>query len=196
MQVFLIIFYLFFNASSCIAFSLSDREEIYSFSFQNQIMEVQKVDVTDIKKLQIFLENFEDFFILCEGVRPSAKNVLSACPTFKDPNKDKICLAVSMQDLFVGFIDLISNYPSDNVLTVGYLLIHPSYQSLGLGTAVVDWLLNWTKKQGFITLRLAVQKQNSRALGFWKKNKFTITKTLEETLGEKINLTDVLERPL
>jgi ribosomal protein S18 acetylase RimI-like enzyme len=170
--------------------------EEFSQNLHFQDLEIRRLSKSNIDELQPFLENFNDFFMLCEGVEASAASMLSACPPSKNINMDKLCLGIYLSDDLIGFIDLIKDYPLDEVLTIGYLLVHPSYQSLKLGVILVDSLVVWAAQQKFKKLTLLVQKQNQRALSFWQKNQFQIVETLKGKLGEKVNFTDILERIL
>lgn len=161
-----------------------------------QGVSIHKLDRVNATELQYFLDLFDDFFILCEGVEASVEGVLSACPPLKEINRDKFCLGAYKSGQLIAFIDFIKDYPVDKTLTLGYLLVHPSYQSDGLGTILVNAISDWAVDQRFRILRVAVQRQNPRALNFWLKNNFKITSTIEEKLGNKHNLTDVLELTL
>jgi GNAT superfamily N-acetyltransferase len=156
-------------------------------------MSIKKIDHSTCEELQTFLDHFKDFFMLCEGVSPSATNVLQACPISKDISQDKLCLGIYKDTVFIAFIDIIKNYPTQNVLTIGYFLIHPSYRLLGLGSKIIHFLTQWTFDQGFTKLRLSVQSQNLKALAFWQKNDFNIVKKIKEELGKKTNETYILE---
>jgi ribosomal protein S18 acetylase RimI-like enzyme len=156
-------------------------------------MIIKKIDHSTSEELQTFLNHFKDFFMLCEGVSPSAIDVLRACPTNKDIFQDKLCLGIYKDTVFIAFIDMIKNYPTQDVLTIGYFLVHPSYHSLGLGTRIIHFLTQWTFDHGFTKLRLSVQSQNPKALAFWQKNDFNIVRKIKEELGEKTNETYILE---
>ena len=133
--------------------------------------------------------------MLCEGmVKGSANSILTACPASKDILKDKLCLGAFKENILVAFVDLIKNYPSEGVLTIGYLLVHPSCQSIGLGSRLIEIISQWALKHDFTKLRLGAQEQNGRALSFWQKNSFSVIKTIEEKLESRTNQTYVLER--
>lgn len=156
-------------------------------------MIIKKIDHADREELQTFLDQFKDFFMLCEGVSPSAIDLLQACPSGKDIAQDKLCLGMYKANVFIAFIDMIKNYPVQNVLTVGYFLVHPFYRAHGIGTRIVYFLTQWAMNHGFTKLRLRVQSQNPKALAFWQKNDFNIVKTITEDLGEQTHKTYILE---
>lgn len=164
-----------------------------SHFFQLQDMEVMKLDESDLDVLQGFLNNSDDFFILCEGVKGSAAAILTACPPAKDLAKDKLCLGVFENGALIGFLDLIKNHPADGTLVIGYFLVHPEKRSKGIGTHIIVSLSHWAIQQSFSKLRLCVQRQNPRALDFWVKNGFKIVDTIIEKLGHQRNETDILE---
>lgn len=143
-----------------------------------------------LNEIQKFIELFDDFFKLCEGEKGSAEGILSACPSSKDRNKDKFVLGIYNRDTLIGILDIIRDYPKKAIWTIGYFLIHPNYRNQGIGSHFIKDLRYVLKEN---KLRCIVQKQNSRALNFWKSNEFTIINPIEERLGELININYILE---
>ncbi|MGI4851354.1 MAG: GNAT family N-acetyltransferase [Janthinobacterium lividum] len=154
---------------------------------------VKKVDQSNVKALENFISHFDDFFLLCEGIKGNAQGILTACPPSKDIEKDKICLGFFKDQELIAFIDLIKNFPFDDFITIGYFLVIPQKRSSGFGSLLMKNIINWSKDQGFQKLRLGVQSQNKRALTFWQKNDFQIKDSFSEKLEAKENLTYRLE---
>ena len=91
----------------------------------------------------------------------------------------------------IGLVDILRDYPEKEIWTIGYLLIHPKYRSHGLGSKFIK---NLEKTISPCKLRCVVQKQNVRALDFWKSSGFLITSQKKDTLGKLVNVTYVLEK--
>lgn len=150
---------------------------------------------SDRIELQSFIDLFDDFFVLCEGEKGSVTEILSACPSTKDPLQDKFVLGLYDEQL-TGVIDLIQNYPDKGTWTIGYLLIHPNYRAQGKGYSIVENLASALRDLQGKKLRCGVQEQNPRALHFWKKCGFNVVKIIKENLGSFKRNTYVLERKL
>lgn len=151
---------------------------------------------SDLIVLQAFIDLFDDFFVLCEGVKGSAEEILKVCPPSKDLLQDKLVLGIYDNKYLIGLIDLIQNYPDEGTWTIGYLLIHPNYRSQRKGSSIVEDLASALHQVQGKKMRCGVQEQNPRALNFWKKNGFNVLKSIQENLGSLKNNTYVLERRL
>ena len=86
-----------------------------------------------------------------------------------------------------GFIGLVTKHNEEVVAYTeievdqsksGYLRIHvhPEFQGVGLGTAMMIALLNEAKTRGIQRIRLKVSETNTRALRFFQKFGFQTTK--------------------
>lgn len=129
----------------------------------------------------------------CEGAKGVAESILAACPLSKNVLQDKLCYGIFEENNLIAFVDLLKSYPSPQTLTIGYLLIHPNYQSIGLGANILFSIKQWANAKGFKTLRVIVQEKNPRALAFWERNNFIITEKLMEELHTKGKLINILE---
>ena len=147
--------------------------------------------VDDTDAMTSFIKLFNDFFQLCEGEDGSAITILHACPSLKDIYKDKFVLGLYNNTLLIGVIDILCDYPENGILTIGYLLIHPDYRNRGIGSKFITDLKKIISPD---KLRCIVQKQNKRALEFWKSNGFSITGQKEDQLGNLVNINLILEK--
>ncbi|WP_147285965.1 GNAT family N-acetyltransferase [Legionella busanensis] len=143
--------------------------------------EVKLLTQNSLQELQAFIDLFNDFFQLCEGKKGSAAGILTACPPTKDIQQDKFVLGFYQKEHLLGLIDLIANYPQNSTWTIGYLLIHPSYQRQGLGAQffhVLEQAISPNK------MRCVVQEQNERAFKFWQTLGFKMVYQREDNLGK------------
>lgn len=165
-------------------------------SFDKSPLVMKQLNVSHLSELQEFISLFEDFFLLCEGEKGSAKGILKASPPSKDPLQDKFILGIYKTEKLIGVIDLIQNYPHENVWAIGYLLIHPTCRSQGKGQSIIKTLTAIIDAQHGEKLGYIVQSQNPRALNLWKKCEFYHIDTIQETLGSFQNTTFILEKKL
>jgi ribosomal protein S18 acetylase RimI-like enzyme len=161
--------------------------DILTMSFKQMFggigLEIKKLRACDAEDLQAFLVLFDDFFLLCDGEKGSAKEILKACPPSKDYVQDKLVLGVSEHQVLIGLIDLIQDYPEKGTWTIGYLLIHPRRRSSGLGRRLIEMLAAVLFERGATKMRSLVQEQNPRALKFWQHCGFDIARKTQTTSG-------------
>ena len=146
-------------------------------------LEIKKLRACDAVDLQAFLALFDDFFLLCEGEKGSAEEVLKTCPPSKDSAQDKLVLGVSENQDLIGLIDLIQDYPEEGTWTIGYLLIHPHCRSAGQGRRLIETLAAVLLKRGATKMRSIVQEQNPRALKFWQQCGFFVARKTQTPSG-------------
>lgn len=142
-------------------------------------------------EIEPFIELFNDFFQLCGVENGSWTEILNDCPPSKDIHRDKFVLGLYAECTLIGVLDIIRDYPRTGIWTIGYLLIHPTYRSQGLGSKFIKDL---EASLNDVKLRCVVQEQNVRALDFWKSNGFLITSQIKDTLGKLESVTYILEK--
>lgn len=154
---------------------------------------VKCLDHKERDDLQVFLGLFDDFFLLCEGVKGLSEDLLTACPPSKNLAQDKLVLGVYKAQELIGLIDLIQDYPERGTWTIGYLLVHPQYRLFGYGQRLVEKLAAVLLENGATKMRCIVQEQNPRALRFWQKCGFGIVRKTQTTSGVLMSVISVLE---
>ena len=66
----------------------------------------------------------------------------------------------------------------------------------GLGTSVVDEIVQRVMAEGGRALHLIVLEDNPRALAFWRRHRFELIGRLVQDLGTKKNFVFKMVRPL
>lgn len=146
--------------------------------------------------LQCFVDLFENFFEQCEGAKGSALGILKACPVTKDRLRDKFLIGLYQNDLLIGLIDLIQNYPHDEVWMIGYFLIHPQFRNKDLGSRFIADVEQSLKRYGVKRLRCVVQRQNPKAYSFWRKNNFSLQNEIVENRNGQDQFSYIMEKNL
>lgn len=149
----------------------------------------------DLFSIQRFLDKTQDFFLLCEGQKINAEGLLTSCPKNRNPELDKLVIGLIENNALIGLVDIIKDYPSPYIWTIGYLLIDPDFRNQQKGSTFVEFLKTF-KMHGAQRLRCIVQKQNPQALDFWTKNGFIITTDGVQDLGLQENKIFILEKSI
>ena len=117
---------------------------------------------------------------------------MKALPPRKEA-KDKYYGGLFDGEYLVAVLDLITGYPSETTLFIGFFMMNREEQGKGLGTEIITELCNNVHSQGFTHIRLGYVKGNLQSEAFWLKNGFE--KTGIETQTEEYTIV-ILERDL
>ncbi|AFM42497.1 acetyltransferase [Desulfosporosinus acidiphilus SJ4] len=83
----------------------------------------------------------------------------------------------------IGVLELYHGYPQEEVLWIGWLFIHSSFQRRGYAQETVEYLFSEAKKANFKKIRVGVGLKNWPALRFWYRNGF---RQLVGIIGDKV----------
>lgn len=126
-------------------------------------------------------------------------------PSFESIRQDMCALPPGKSDedkhyggLFEGnrliaVIDLITGFPNEKTLFIGFFMIRKEEQGNGFGTEVISELCREVYAQGFSHIRLGYVKGNPQSEAFWHKNQFV--KTGAEAQTEQYTIV-IMERDL
>ena len=92
-------------------------------------------------------------------------------------------------DVLVALLDLIDGYPEPAYAFLGFFMMDAGLQGLGLGSAIVQELFRYLKEQGFLSVRLGIDKGNPQSTHFWKKNGFQVLREVKQD-GDMILLAE------
>ena len=93
------------------------------------------------------------------------------------PNKsydDKFYIGFFEDDSLVANMDLIRDYPSEEIAFIGLFMTNVQYQNKGIGTNIIKDMCDYLKNLGYKKVRLGVDKGNPQSNSFWQKNGFYI----------------------
>lgn len=138
--------------------------------------------------LNIYDTNKEYFKISMNG-KPSIetiiedKNDIPPGSNFRDKNYKLI--SINGQD--IGIIDYIMNYPDEDAVYIGLLIIHGDFHRQGYGRAFIEEFTAGMREKGYHRLRLGVLKQNKNGLEFWTRMGFKVVKEINSTIHPERN---------
>ncbi len=90
-------------------------------------------------------------------------------------NPDGCCLIAEDSENPVGYITATPKtdiYRKSKILELENMGVIPKYRSRGIGAELVKKLLLWGKDKGFQKIYVGVYFDNTKAIGFYKKNGF------------------------
>ena len=106
--------------------------------------------------------------------RESILEDMTALPPNKD-FKDKIYVGFFKNDILVAIMDLILDFPKEQVAYIGLFMMNMAFQGQGIGTNLISDCLEYLSKSGYKKIRLAIDKGNLQSETFWTKNRFVKT---------------------
>lgn len=79
-----------------------------------------------------------------------------------------------------GFVSFYGNDVSNDMIYLTIIAIEPKFRGRGCGTAVLEYLESFGKRNGRNRIKLEVDKKNDQAVCFYKKNGFKIARDASE----------------
>ena len=148
---------------------------------------VRKLDASDVDivydmscKNKIFYKYHPPFV-----TKESIAEDMNALP----PNKsydDKYYIGFFEGDSLVANMDLILDYPTDEIAFIGLFMTNIQYQNKGVGSNIIGDACNYLKQLGYKKIRIGVDKGNPQSHSFWQKNGFC---TISEKAYDVMELT-------
>jgi ribosomal protein S18 acetylase RimI-like enzyme len=164
------------------------------------VIELRRLELgtPDVAELQALHLRCADFVEATTGWPPrddEAARLFAQLPPGKTP-ADKQVLGVIQGGALVGVIELLAGHPGPTDWYVGLLLLSPEVRGAGLGTSLVQEIVERVLAAGGRVLHLIVREDNLRAIAFWERQGFTLVDHRVQDLGTKKNLVLKMVRPL
>lgn len=156
--------------------------------------EVRVVTEQDIPAVTKLMQGNSGYYAM-EGSQPTEESVRrdrKALPPRCIPDQ-KSFVALWKNDQPVAVLDLVEGYPRERTLFVGLCMVEKTMQGQGVGTCVVDALVQAAEDAGMDNIRLACLKENTAGHCFWEKMGFHNIRE-SETFGENPRPVWILER--
>ena len=130
--------------------------------------------------------NIDDVYNLCKCnptyyaycppnvTKDSIKEDMKALPINKTL-EDKFYVGLYDDENLVAILDLILDYPNTDSAFIGFFMMSKEYQGKGIGSTIIQEILQYLKQIGYIQVELAYAKNNKQSESFWLKNKFERT---------------------
>jgi ribosomal protein S18 acetylase RimI-like enzyme len=126
----------------------------------------------------------QDFFLLTQGKKATIESSINDIDSIP-PNigiEQKIFVSIWADGKAIGILDLLKDYPEQNYLWIGLLLIHGDMCNKKIGSKIVAAILNASRIEGFKFVQLGVMENNVRGMAFWKKCGFAKVRTKENII--------------
>lgn len=117
-----------------------------------------------------------------------AKDML-ALPPNVDPGQ-KYYMGFFAEDRLVAVLDLIDDYPQQDIAYIGFFMVDVAFQHSGIGSEIISTVSEYLCSNGYSSIRLAWVKGNPQAEHFWKKNGFMPIKETSASVADVVILAE------
>lgn len=145
---------------------------------------VRKLTEDDIPLIYGLCLKNQQYYEYCEK-QPTIeliKSDLTITPPGIDSSK-KYYIGFFDENTLVAVMDLIDGYPDEENAFIGFFMMNIEFQGSGIGSFVINEVLNYLKANHFLAVRLGIDKDNPQSNHFWKKNGFSIIKEVPQDEG-------------
>lgn len=151
------------------------------------ILESITEDLFD-RTFKIYDTNHE-YFQISMNENPSMASVINDKNEIppKSSLEDKNYKLITLNDIDIGVIDYVVNYPDEDIIYIGLFMINGEFHRSGYGRMFMEEFIPRIKSQGFSRIRLGVLDQNIKAFEFWTKMGFNVVKEMFSTIHPERN---------
>lgn len=93
-------------------------------------------------------------------------------------------------DEYIGYLSYEMNYDEEPFIKIQKIYVLSSAQGKGIGTLLIDEVLKTAKANKADRIKLNVNRDNNRAINFYKRNGFNIEKEEDNDIGNGFFMTD------
>lgn len=94
-------------------------------------------------------------------------------------SKSACFLAAYSDEKLAGYVAFYCNDTVSKTAFISIIVVKKCFQRIGLGSTLIDEAISTSKKNGMKRIRLEVDKNNEKAIAFYKKKGFKIESDTE-----------------
>lgn len=145
---------------------------------------VEKLTEDDVETIYNLCQGNKLFYRYCQA-EPSREQILSDLYIRPEglSKDDKYYLGFFKDEVLVAVLDILDGYPDEETCFIGFFMVNILFQGQGIGSEIIENLLEYIKKVGKGKVRLGIDKGNPQSKAFWQKNGFKVIKEVERPGG-------------
>jgi ribosomal protein S18 acetylase RimI-like enzyme len=137
----------------------------------------------ELDKNELSSKQVQDYFNrMCDYFIPPINQVIDISVYSDKLVQNADCFFIQNGEENVGFLAIYTNDCSGKVSFISSISVIPRYQGTGVSQKLIDFSVEHAGKKGMKYIKLEVNKNNIRAIKFYKSNKFTIELTDNNSL--------------
>jgi ribosomal protein S18 acetylase RimI-like enzyme len=119
---------------------------------------------------------------MCYHFIPPINQVVDINKYSKKLVQNADCFFIQNHEENIGFLAIYANDYSSKISFISSISVIPRYQGTGVSQKLIDFSVEHARKKGMKYIKLEVNKNNIKAIKFYKSNKFTIELTDNNSL--------------
>ncbi|WP_295566372.1 GNAT family N-acetyltransferase [uncultured Holdemanella sp.] len=134
---------------------------------------VRKLQKNDIDQIYSLCSKNHLYYQYCPPyvTRKSIESDMMTLP-YNIDIKDKYYVGYFKNEKLIAVLDLIDGYPKKDIVFIGFFMIDINVQKNGIGSAIVNELIEYLTTLEYKKVRLGWINENPQAEQFWIKNDF------------------------
>jgi ribosomal protein S18 acetylase RimI-like enzyme len=90
-------------------------------------------------------------------------------------SENQMIIVAECEDKVCGYaITVISHMPNYDTVRLDQIYVNPDFRSRGIAQSIIDYIMEYAKKEGIYEISLRVNSHNTSALNFYKRKGFKI----------------------
>ena len=86
--------------------------------------------------------------------------------------EDKFYIGFFKNNRLIALMDLILDFPSNDIAFIGLFMMSKEFQGKGIGSFIIGECTSCLRKEGFVSIQLGTDRENPQSNSFWSKNHF------------------------
>ena len=144
------------------------KRQLYDF-------DVNIVTLDNLNEYENIFYCNEEYFLITDGRIATRQDCIDTIEYSNNFSDDKaFCIGFAYQNTPVAFLSIIEEYPKKETLYIGLFLINRQFKRKGIGTKIINSLIDEAFKSDYKSLKLSVQVNNVSGYSFWESLGFRI----------------------
>ena len=138
-------------------------------------LDVNIVTLDNLNEYENIFYCNEEYFFITDGrfaIKQDCIDTIEYSQNFSDGKA--FCIGFTCKNTPVAFLSIIEEYPEKETLYIGLFLVDRQFKRKGIGTKIINSLINEAFKSDYQALRLSVQDNNMSGYSFWESLGFKI----------------------
>lgn len=128
------------------------------------------------KKVERYINKMCNYFI------PPLNKIVDINKYSNKLARNADCIFIQNYRKNIGFLAIYTNDYSGKIAFISSISIIPKYQGVGISQKLIDFSIEHARKKGMKYIKLEVNEKNIKAIRLYKRNKFNIISTDNESL--------------
>jgi ribosomal protein S18 acetylase RimI-like enzyme len=152
--------------------------DMYEIIGKEKISEESPLRYVELDKIESSSKEVENYFNkMCYHFIPPINQMVDINKYSNKLVQNADCFFIKNHGENIGFLAIYANDHSGKISFISSISIIPEYQGTGVSQKLIDFSIEHAKKKGMKCIKLEVNKNNIRAIKFYRRNRFNVEST-------------------